>query len=741
MNELLTFEGTITDIIFRNENNGFTVGVLSIGKNQNLTFTGVFVSVPLGSEVTMEGVMVTHPVYGTQLKAQSIKVPDIQGKSSIMAYLCSGVLRGVGRVMAERIYDKFGDDTIDVLDNSPERLLEVDGIGKQKLSLIIESYDSDRGMNRIIMKLAEYDFSPSLTMRIYKAYGENADKIIKENPYALCHDIKGIGFKKADLIALKIGFDKSDVRRLNEGILYVLHDAAKNGNMFLPEEELIKKASHILGVEREKVEDALFECSAMKDTVVVHSDDFDRVYLYYYKETENYVAQRLMSFLQDEEDLSLSVDEQIKAVEDKEMIQLAPMQKLAVEKALSYNMMILTGGPGTGKTTVVKFILSCLDDMGLKVALCAPTGRAAKRLSETSRREALTIHRLLEVGFSDDDEINFFNRDENNPLEFNAVIVDETSMVDIFLMSSLLKAMAPNSKLILIGDSDQLPSVGPGNLLKDMIESKLIPTVTLKEIFRQKEKSNIIINAHRVNEGKNFIQTGETSDFFFMQRNTEEAAQNLIISLVSERLAQYFNMPSDKIQVLSPVRKSGTGTHELNRLLQEKLNPKSVNKFEFEHRGRILREGDKVMQIRNDYKKTYIDINTNEEGDGIFNGDMGFIDTVDNRMKQFYVTFDDDRRAKYEFNEAEDIEHSYVVTVHKSQGSEFDVVLLVLLSVPPMLLSRNILYTAITRAKHGLVIVGDLKYVDMMIQNRYTPVRYSALAEVMKTVYENSFTE
>ena len=462
-----------------------------------------------------------------------------------------------------------------------------------------------------------------------------------------------------------------------------------------------------------------------------------------YRETESNVANLLSQLLVKEElDVGVEADTLIQEIQDKTGICLADKQKAAVTTALNEKIMIVTGGPGTGKTTVVKFILKCFEKQEKKVVLCAPTGRAAKRLTEASNQDAKTIHRLLEVGFSEDDEeMNYYNRDEQNPLESDVIIVDEMSMVDMFLMRALLRAIPKHARLIMIGDADQLPSVGAGNVLWDMIESNLIPVVRLTEIFRQEEESQIIQNAHRVNHGQELIIDKESKDFFFMMRRDGDKVKDLILELIKERLPNYFGVESTEIQILTPVRKGGIGMHEINQKVQETLNPPSEERVEFKYMNTVFRENDKVMQIKNNYEKKYRNTVTYEEGEGVFNGDIGVIDTVDVRGKQFYITFDDNRRCRYEFAEVDNIEHAYAITVHKSQGSEFDVVILPILSLPPMLQNRNILYTAITRAKKGLVLVGNMYYVNRMIQNMDRQERYSSLAERLKFMKEHYFED
>ncbi len=736
------YEGTIEDIIFRNESNGYTVAVMSVRENEPLTITGNFVSLEIGDHLEVKGERTIHPSYGVQFKVTFAEHKAPASEEAIMAFLCSGVLEGVGRKMAERIFEKFGLNTLDVMDNEPERLIEVEGIGRRKLERLLESYRAKRDLNLAILKLSQYGISSAMAMKIHRFYGEHAIGIIEENPYCLCRDIKGIGFRKADEIARKIGIETGDINRLMQGIVYLLQEAGGRGHTYLPEGELIYLARDLLRTEEEKIDEAIYELCVQGFVVMQVAEEERRLYLEHYHETENAIANALVHLLGTGDEIEdVQSEDLIQAMEDKTGISLAEKQKQAVSLALGHKVMILTGGPGTGKTTVVKFILRCFEDMKKKVFLCAPTGRAAKRLSESADKEAKTIHRLLEVGFSDDDEVNFYNRDESNPLEADVVIVDEMSMVDIFLMKALLRALPTGARLVMIGDADQLPSVGAGNVLRDMIDSGLIPTVTLTEIFRQKEESGIIINAHRVNKGESLVLEKGSGDFFFMKRREKHQVRELVLELITQRLPEYYDLKPHEIQILTPIRKGDVGVHEFNRQIQQVLNPASKDKPEFRAMDVVFREGDKVMQIKNNYQKKYRSTLTYEEGEGVFNGDIGYIDAVDTTLKQFYITFDDNRRCRYEFAEADNVEHAYAITVHKSQGSEFDVVIIPILSLPPMLQNRNILYTAITRAKKALVLVGETYYVDKMIRNINLQPRYSSLNEKLKMMKQTCFEQ
>ncbi len=735
-------EGTVEEIIFRNESNGYTVATLVTEEKEEHTVTGNFVSLDIGDHIAVHGQQNMHPSYGIQFRVTAFEHKEPASKEAIMAFLSSGTLEGVGRAMAERIFHRFGMDTMNILDYEPERLLEIDGIGRKKLTKIIESYKEKRDLKVAILKFSGYGITPAMATKIYRYYGSDAAQKIEKNPYCLCRDIKGIGFRKADEIAAKIGIAKDDKNRIMQGIIYLLQEAGGSGNIYLPAEKILVRGKELLGVSEEDMEDSIYELCIQGDLTMERKGENRRLYLQGYYEAENNVASMLASLIsQNEEEKCSDAEEMIFAIQDKTGICLAEKQKEAVKTALQTKMMILTGGPGTGKTTVVKFILRCFEEMEQKVLLCAPTGRAAKRLSESAEKEAKTIHRLLEVGFTDDEDVNFYNRDEDNPLEAQVIIVDEMSMVDIFLMRALLRAIPQGARLIMIGDADQLPSVGAGNLLWDMIDSTLIPTITLTEIFRQKQESGIIINAHRVNHGEPLELSEGVKDFFFMRRRDGAEIQDLILELMTQRLPNYFSMQPQEIQILTPVRKGVVGVNEINRRIQANLNPYKTKETQFQYIDTIFRQGDKVMQIKNNYQKLYRHTVTYEEGEGVFNGDIGVIDVIDTEMKHFYITFDDNRRCRYEFSEADNIEHAYAITVHKSQGSEFDVIILPILSLPPMLQNRNILYTAITRAKKGLVLIGNPYYIDKMIQNVNMQVRYSSLNERLLLIKENKFEQ
>lgn len=734
-----TYEGKVTEIIYRNSDNGYTVGVLEYPDGV-ITFVGTFIALEEYDYIKISGYHKLHPNYGQQLDVREYQVPELTDTKSILSYLASGVIDEIGPKMALRIVEKFGDKTLEIFDYEPERLLEIEGIGKKKQQKIIESYNLKVRLRTIVMGLSEYDISPNLAMKIYKSFGDHALESLRENPYQICARVKGVGFIKADEIARKIGIARDSINRIMEGIKFVLDEFSYQGNTFLYFEDLQEKSCRMLSCSNELFAEALYELCIKGSVVLENKEGVKRVYLYSFYQCENEIAQRLSQLLESPVTTDLkgrSSSAMIKETEDRLGKTLADKQREAVSMALENNIMVLTGGPGTGKTTIVRFIIECFEQLGEKVTLCAPTGRAAKRLSESSGKKASTIHRLLEVGYTGEDEqLNFYNKDEENPLDTDVLIIDEMSMVDVFLMKALLTAIKKGTILIMVGDKDQLPSVGPGKVLWDLIDSHLITTVTLSEIFRQAKESNIILNAHRVNHGKEMvIQKGDT-DFFFLGRNSAQEAKDLVIDLISHRLPNYYKVEPKDIQILTPIKKSGIGVLELNRGIQERINPSEDGKPEFKHGDRMFRKGDKVMQIKNNYDKEFTGYGGIDSGKGVFNGDIGYIDAIDTRAKQFYVSFEDGRRSKYEFAEGDNIEHAYAITVHKSQGSEFDIVIIPILALPPMMRSRNILYTALTRSKKVVVLVGSMYHINQMIKGNDQIQRNSSLGDRLN-LYKN----
>ncbi|WP_297130266.1 SF1B family DNA helicase RecD2 [Terrisporobacter sp.] len=722
-------QGMVSDIVFKNEENGYTIAYLA-NESDEITIVGCMPTLSVGESIEIEGKWVNHKIYGSQFEVQSFIPVTPSSLEGIYVYLSSGMIHGIGEKMAKRIIDKFGVDTLDIIQNMPERLTEVEGIGIKKVKQIQESYEENRELRNIIIKLSPYGITPNYCLRIYKKYKEKSIEVINKNPYRLAEDIRGIGFKIADDIASKIGIDKYSPDRIMQGILFTLNQSLANGHTYLPKKILIEQSVKILSVEPSFIENGIMDLAYNQKVHLENKNGEILVYLMMYYICENGVCKEIIKLSQHEiKDLHINIDEEIKIVEEEDDIQLANNQILAVKEAINNGVTIITGGPGTGKTTTINTIIKIFENNDQKVVLCAPTGRAAKRMSETSNKEAKTIHRLLEMGFAaDSDELVFF-KDEEDPIDADVIILDEASMVDIILMYNLLKAVKLGSRLLLVGDSDQLPSVGAGNVLKDIIDSNVIKTVRLNEIFRQARESMIVVNAHKINNGEPLFLNVKNKDFFFLRKNTNEDILNEIIGLVNERLPRFYNVDKLKdIQVLTSMRKGDLGVNNLNIELQKYLNPPNKYKQEEEFAKRTFRVGDKVMQIRNNYTKKWETEDKSDSGEGIYNGDIGYIFHIDKDKKTVYVLFDKVKIASYKYDELDELDHSFCTTIHKSQGSEFPIVVIPIVWAPPMLLSRNLLYTAVTRAKKLVVLVGDVRYLEQMIKNNRINDRYSNLS-------------
>ncbi|MCR1823732.1 MULTISPECIES: SF1B family DNA helicase RecD2 [Terrisporobacter] len=722
-------QGMVSDIVFKNEENGYTIASLA-NENDEITIVGCMPTLSVGESIEVEGKWINHKIYGSQFEVQSFMPVTPSSLEGIYVYLSSGMIHGIGEKMAKRIIDKFGVDTLNIIQNTPERLTEVEGIGMKKVKQIQESYEENRELRNIIIQLSPYGITPNYCLRIYKKYKDKSLEVINKNPYRLAEEVRGIGFRIADDIASKIGIDKYSPDRIMQGILFTLNQSLGSGHTYLPKRVLIEQSVKILGVEPTFVENGIIDLAYNQKLHLENRDGEILVYLMMYYICENGVCKEIVKLSQHEtKDLHINIDEEIKIVEKEDEISLANNQILAVKEAINNGVTIITGGPGTGKTTTINTIIKIFENNDQKVVLCAPTGRAAKRMSETSNKEAKTIHRLLEMGFSTDgDELTFF-KDEEDPIEADVIILDEASMVDIILMYNLLKAIKLGTRLLLVGDSDQLPSVGAGNVLKDIIDSGVIKTVRLDEIFRQARESMIVVNAHKINNGEPLFLNVKNKDFFFLRKNTNEEILNEIIGLVSERLPKFYNFDKLKdIQVLTSMRKGDLGVTNLNIELQKYLNPPNKYKQEEEFAKRTFRVGDKVMQIRNNYTKKWETEDKSDNGEGIYNGDIGYIFHIDKDKKTVFVLFDKVKIASYKYDELDELDHSFCTTIHKSQGSEFPVVVIPIVWAPPMLLSRNLLYTAVTRAKKLVVLVGDVKYLEQMIKNNRINDRYSNLS-------------
>ena len=722
-------QGIIEEIVFRNEVNGYTVLEIE-GNKQQTTIVGYFPFINIGETIKVAGQWVEHQDYGRQFKMEAYQVITPATLNGIERYLASGLISGIGPATAKKLIEKFGLDTLDIIQYNPQKLTEVPGIGPKKSEKIHDAFMEQTELKDIMLFLEGYKISPAYAVRIYKTYGVDTIRIIKENPYNLAEDVFGIGFKTADKIALSAGVPIDSEFRIACGTRYTLGQFHQKGHTYVPQDVLIKYSADLLEVPVESVENILIRLLVDSKIVVEEMDGIKVVYSLPFHKAEMGTVRRLLSLCNYPVDKNtIDIDEEIAKVEESEDIVLANNQKEAVTVALKNGVSVITGGPGTGKTTTIKTILRLFERMGFTVLLCAPTGRAAKRMQEATGKEAKTIHRLLEYGCGETEEEMVFQKNQDAPLEADAIIVDEASMIDILLMNNLLKAIAEGTRLILVGDVDQLPSVGPGCVLKDIIESDTVQVVRLNEIFRQAEESMIVVNAHKINKGEMPVLNIKDRDFFFMKKDRQEDILEKIKELCKERLPKYSGYdPMEGIQVLSPMKKGLCGVFNLNTELQKALNPPHLTKNQREYRDNIFREGDKVMQIKNNYRmKWQSSLVQDYEGEGVFNGDMGIITRIDNEEQYIEVLYDGDRLVKYEPKDLDELELSYAVTVHKSQGSEFPVLVMPVMPGPPMLLTRNLLYTALTRAKEMVVLIGGEKYIYSMVRNNYITKRYSGL--------------
>jgi len=733
-------QGTLESVIFHNEENGYTVFSLRTEKDDNdfeLTTCTGFLSAPAeGETLQLSGNFVHNPRYGLQLAVTQIDRTRPSTLAGMEKYLSSGVIKGIGARTAKQIIAKFGEETFDIFENAPEKLTEVRGISLKKALEFAENFHSQADQRRVMLFLQNNGISSTMALKIFRRYKEETIDAVKSNPYQLADDIDGIGFRTADAIAHKLGMSKDAPERISAGVRFCLWEAAGEGHTCIPTARLTAQAAELLFAPEEIItrELAMMQMDRLITREIVGEESFVFLSTLYYAEMS--VAAKLKTLAAitiHSEENTKSQEHDVLALEKEANITLSAGQRSAVVSALSHGVLIITGGPGTGKTTTINTIIGLLEARGLEITLAAPTGRAAKRMTEATGRDAKTLHRLLEVQFmSEDARRQTFQRNEENPIETDVLIVDEASMMDIVLTNSLLKAVAQGTRLILVGDVDQLPSVGPGNVLKDLIESSALATARLTEVFRQAAESAIITNAHLINRGKYPAINDKEKDFFFVRRGNPDDVIATILDLVAERLPAFKNFdPLHDIQVLSPMRKSALGIQNLNNLLQNKLNPPTRGKKEREFRNCIFREGDKVMQIRNNYDASWEMLNergfATDQGEGVFNGDMGTISEID---EEFGVTvlFDDGRRIVYDFSQLEELELAYAVTVHKAQGSEYKVVVIPIYNGPPMLLTRNLLYTAVTRAKELAVLVGDEDTLRRMVDNNRITHRYTALA-------------
>ncbi|MDD7717971.1 MAG: ATP-dependent RecD-like DNA helicase [Eubacteriaceae bacterium] len=721
--------GTITEIIFHNEENGYTIGVMETD-DEMFTVVGCLPSCVKGSSYRLRGTFKVHPTYGEQFAFTEFEEVLPTGIAGIEGFLASGIIKGIGPKTAAAIVERFGEYTFEIMEEEPEKLALINGIGPKKAALIAENFAAHREFAQVSMYFQEFGISADYSLKLYKVYGIDAMNLVKENPYRLTQEVYGIGFKKADAIAYKMGFDAESPFRIKSGIKYGLTYYASEGSTYVPQQELCEKVGNLLELSSELVYENLVEMAFEGEVNVDTVDGRPVVYLYAYYYAEKRICKNLVNIENSVmKSLTVDVDSMIKMTERETGIELSNTQRDAVRSAVTRSISVITGGPGTGKTTIINAIINILESSGMKVAISAPTGRAAKRITETSGHPAYTVHRLLEYYYSESDDSMKFGRTEENPLDYDAVIVDEASMLDLLLTQGLTDAIKPGTRLILVGDVDQLPSVGAGNVLRDIIESEYVHTVMLKEIFRQAEESMIVVNAHRINKGERPFINSRDKDFFFMERAKENQIVDLIVELVTGRLAAYYEGTDSvkDIQVLTPVKKGILGSIALNQALQEALNPPSDEKAEKKFGERIFRVGDKVMQIKNNYRIGWRKRRDFSEGEGIFNGDVGFIESIDKEFNTMTVVFDEDRIVTYEFGMLDELELAYAVTVHKSQGSEFPIVVMPISWFPPVLATRNLLYTAVTRGKNVVVLVGSENRMTAMIENNRISLRYSGL--------------
>lgn len=725
------FRGNVFEIIFRNDENGYTVALLETTDDM-ITITGVFGSISEGETIEVHGKYLTHPRYGKQFKVEVYNIVLPSTTDGIIKYLSSGLIKGIGKSTAEKIVDYFGEKTFDVIQSQPNRLCEIDGIGKTKASVISESFMDQIELKEVMLFLQNYGISSTYGIKIYKKYGKETMLKVKNNPYQLSEDIFGIGFKLADNIASTMGVEKKSPFRISAGVKFILMDYASKGHSYVPKDILVKKACEMLTVEEEHIINELSNMAFKEKLYIDSINEESCVYYlpYFYAETN--VCKKLIQLACVEfDENSEEVKSKIETIEDQTGLSLADNQRESVYQAISNGVTVITGGPGTGKTTTINTILKVFESLNMKIGLCAPTGRAAKRITESTGREAKTIHRLLEYSYGEEENSLSFNKNEDEPLDYDVIIIDEMSMIDILLMNSLLKAVIQGTRLILVGDTDQLPSVGAGNVLRDIIESDIINVVKLDKIFRQAQESMIIVNAHKINKGDKPLYNVKDKDFYFMREHSNEKVLETILSLCKTRLKDHYNFdPLKDIQVLSPMKKGTVGVIELNNKLQEVLNP--ISKFKKEKKSSIytLRTGDKVMQIKNNYQTKWTithEDNKPETGEGVFNGDIGYITYIDESKGEIWITFDKNKEVVYSYNQIDEIILAYAATVHKSQGSEFPAIVIPIVWGPPMLLTRNLLYTAITRAKEIVILVGSEKYIDLMINNNRIAKRYSGL--------------
>lgn len=739
-------KGFVDHIIYRNGDNGYTVLVLSC-ESEDITCVGTFKDVDQGEMLEVHGDFVEHPVYGEQLKVAEYRILAPEDAVSMERYLGSGAIKGIGPALAARIVKKFGNDTFRIIEEEPERLAEIKGISENKAREIAVLVEEKKDMREVMLFLQQYGISNTLAVKIYNTYGMNIYGIMKENPYRLAEDISGVGFRTADEIASKIGIHTDSDFRIRSGIVYVLLQSTQEGHCFLPKQELLERTAGLLGLDKEVLEPQL--ANLMMEKKIVIKEECVYAMTYYYAELNcakmlhdlNISIGKEEGMLPSEEK---HIEEKIRKIEAELEIELDELQRSAVLESVKNGLFLLSGGPGTGKTTTINTIIRYFEAEGMDILLAAPTGRAAKRMTEATGYEAKTIHRMLELNgaLTEEKKSIKFERNEENPLEADVVIIDEMSMVDLHLFQALLKAVSVGTRLIMVGDVDQLPSVGPGQILKDLIASGQFSVVILKKIFRQAGESDIVMNAHRINHGEEVKLDNKSKDFFFLERNDVNVIYKHMVQLVSEKMPRYVETGPYDIQVLTPMRKGSLGVEVLNKILQQYLNPPDASKAEHVYGEGVFRVGDKVMQTKNNYQLEWEVVSRYgipiDKGMGIFNGDTGIIKEINDYAQTMVVEYDEKRLVTYAYAQLDEIELAYAITIHKSQGSEYPAVVMPILTGPRMLFNRNLLYTGVTRAKKCVTILGSSKMIETMIENKSEGVRYTGLEKRIREIYVTS---
>ena len=726
--------GYVEHIIYRNADNGYTVLNLVSGEEE-ITCVGIFSAIAEGENIEASGDYTDHPTYGKQFKVESFEEKAPEDEEAIERYLGSGAIRGIGLALAARIVRRFKADTFRIIEEEPERLAEVKGISERKAMEIADQVNEKRDLRQAMIFLQQYGITMNLAVKVYQQYGQEVYGIIRENPYRLADDIEGVGFRTADEIAVRVGIRMDSDFRIRSGILYVLLRASTEGHTYLPEEELTRRTGQLLEVGEEQIEKQYMDLAIERKIIMKQGENQTQIYAasFYYMEANTATMLKHLNVSYDVPDLE--IEERVRRIEKQTGMELDEHQMTAVKEAVRNGLLIITGGPGTGKTTTINTIIKYFEMEGLDIFLAAPTGRAAKRMSETTGFEARTIHRMLELNGGVDGAAGF-ERNEQNPLETDVVIIDEMSMVDISLMHALLKAVAVGTRLILVGDVNQLPSVGPGSVLRDIIRSHECNVVMLTKIFRQASTSDIIVNAHKINQGEEVTLDNKSMDFFFLKRYDADVIISVVLQLIKQKLPKFVDATPYDIQVLTPMRKGLLGVERLNGILQRYLNPPSPQKREKEHGDILFREGDKIMQTRNNYQLEW-EIRTKyglsvDKGTGVFNGDMGIVREINDFAETMTVEFDEGRMVEYPYKLLDELELAYAITIHKSQGSEYPAVVIPLLSGPSMLMNRNLLYTAVTRARKCVTLVGNEVTFAQMVQNTSQQKRYSGLCDRLK---------